>query len=583
MAAIDSILGIMVEQGANELRLGTGKAPAIFRDGSRKKLSMAETTAETLRHLLGPILTRERETALWAEGRAEFPYESARFGAFWVVLTAREPALRSVGQPADFDLTFARRTSPAPAVRPESVPAAEARAPGTLDWSAAQAAVARFEAAGAPGGVYPTLASLPDLPLAAAAAAPPVVNVVGQRSPLAATMGSTPGGTGGGVEAGRAAEPRPELAAFALVSPGERRRPAGPSEPDPALGRLLGQAAAVRASDVHLRSGEVPTIRVDGRLRPLGEEAAVDVRRLLGCWLAPGAEQRIQAGRSADLAADVPGIGRVRVNFYGCAGRLCAAIRLLPPAVPAIAELNMPLRIDDLVDLPHGLVIVCGPTGSGKSTTLAALGQETLRRRSAMLLSLEDPVEYVLQPGPKGSLVRQREIGSDVRDFPTGLRDALREDPDVLLIGEMRDPDTIGLTLTAAETGHLVLTSLHSGSAASAIARMTDAYPPERQQQIRVQIADSLRAVIAQRLLPRASGRGRLPAVEVLRVTHSVSNLIREGRTAQLETALQAGGKEGMIPLERCLADLVRAGHVTVEAARAEANDLTTLAGYLQP
>jgi twitching motility protein PilT len=581
MAAIDGILGIMVEQGANELRLGTGKSPAIFRDGSRKKLSIAETTAETLRHLLGPILTRERETTLWAEGRAEFAYESSRLGAFWVVLSAREPALRSVGQPAEFDVTFARRTSPAPAPQVNAVPAGDARPPGTLDWAAAQAAVGRLEAAAGPEGVHATLASLPDLPLAAGAAALPVVNVVGQRSSLASTMGSTPSAPSG-AGAGRAAEARPELATFGLVTAGERQRAAAPSEPDPALARLLGQAAAVRASDVHLRSGEVPTIRVDGRLRALPDEGVVDVGRLLGCWLTPGVEQRIQAGRSADLAADVSGIGRVRVNFYGCAGRLCAAIRLLPAAVPAIAELNLPLRIDDLVDLPHGLVIVCGPTGSGKSSTLAALAQEALRRRSAMLLSLEDPVEYVLQPGPKGSLVRQRQIGDDVRDFPTGLRDALREDPDVLLIGEMRDPETIGLTLTAAETGHLVLTSLHSRSAASALARMTDAYPPERQQQIRVQIADSLRAVVAQRLLPRAAGRGRLPAVEVLRVNHSVANLIREGRTAQLETALQAGGKEGMIPLERCLADLVRSGHVSLEAARAEANDLTTLAGYLQ-
>jgi twitching motility protein PilT len=236
--------------------------------------------------------------------------------------------------------------------------------------------------------------------------------------------------------------------------------------------------------------------------------------------------------------------------------------------------------LQELVDLPHGLVIVCGATGSGKSTTLAALAQEALERRSIALVTLEDPIEHALV-APDSSIIRRREVGRDVSDFATGLRDALREDPDVILLGEMRDPETIGLALTAAETGHLVLSSLHSRSAASAIERIVDAYPPERQQQVRVQLADSLRAVVAQRLLPRAQGPGRVPVVEVLRVTHAVAAIVREGKTAQIATALQSGKREGMISLERCLADRVRAGEIRLEDARAAANDADSLAMYL--
>jgi twitching motility protein PilT len=240
----------------------------------------------------------------------------------------------------------------------------------------------------------------------------------------------------------------------------------------------------------------------------------------------------------------------------------------------------MPVPLEDLVDLPHGLVLVCGATGSGKSTTLAALAQEALRRRSIVLLTLEDPIEHTLSAS-ETSVVRRREVGRDVRDFAHGLRDALREDPDVILLGEMRDPETIALALTAAETGHLVLSTLHSGSAASAIERIVDAYPPARQGQIRVQLADSLRAVVAQRLLPRARGDGRVVAIEVLRGTHAVASLVREGKTAQIATAIQSGKREGMLSLERCLADRVQSGEVRIDDARAAANDPASLAMYL--
>jgi twitching motility protein PilT len=251
--------------------------------------------------------------------------------------------------------------------------------------------------------------------------------------------------------------------------------------------------------------------------------------------------------------------------------------------------------------LPNGLVLVCGATGSGKSTTLAAIAQEALRRRSVLLVTLEDPIEYGLAPSSR-SLVRRRWIGHDAPSFASGLRDALREDPDVILVGEMRDPETIGLALTAAETGHLVLASMHSRSAVSAIERIVDAYAPERQRQIHVQLADALRAIVAQRLVPRAradlaidaisqpnrglvargrSGGGRVPAIEVLRGNHAVACLIREGKTEQIASAIQSGRRDGMITLERCLADRVQAGEIKVEDARAVANDLDSLAVYL--
>jgi twitching motility protein PilT len=245
-----------------------------------------------------------------------------------------------------------------------------------------------------------------------------------------------------------------------------------------------------------------------------------------------------------------------------------------------LSSLGLPVSIDDLAFAPHGLVLVCGATGSGKSTTLAALAQEALRRRSIVLVTLEDPIEFALAPGT-ASLVRRRLVGRDTPDFAGGLRDALREDPDVLLVGEMRDPETISLALTAAETGHLVFASIHSRSAASAIDRIVDSYPADGQAQIRVQLADSLRAILVQRLLPKARGGGRIAVVELLRGTHAVGSMIREGKTAQLPTLIQSGKREGMLSLERCLADRVQAGEIRAEDAKAAANDPGSLAQYL--
>jgi twitching motility protein PilT len=342
------------------------------------------------------------------------------------------------------------------------------------------------------------------------------------------------------------------------------------------LAELLALAASRRASDLHLSDHELPALRIDGKLQRLGQPTP-PIAELLP--FGPATAARFAQNMSIDLGVDVAG-GRVRVHVCRTSDGIAAVFRLLPAAAPSLASLNLPVSIGDLIDLPHGLVLLAGPAGSGKSTTLAALAQEALRRRPVVVATLEDPIEYQLVAG-EASIVRRRQVGRDVPDFASGLRDVLRQDPNIILVGEMRDLETTSLALTAAETGHLVLASVHSRSAASTIERIVDAYPPERTAQIRVQLADALRAVIAQRLVARARGSGRLPAVEVVRTTHAIAALIREGRTAQLSSTIQSARADGMITLERCLADRVLAGEIRPESARAAANDPTALAIHL--
>jgi len=365
----------------------------------------------------------------------------------------------------------------------------------------------------------------------------------------------------------------PPLAAPSSTAP--VAHPALPATVTSSLEALLARAAALRASDIHVRQGEAAYARIDGKLSLL-QAGAHDISELLGAACA-GATAR----SSADLGLDSPSAGRLRLHTYLAGGIPTLAVRLLPPEIPSLSALGFPNELKDLAALPNGLVLLTGPAGSGKSTTAAALCQELIRQRSVMLLTLEDPVEYAFDTRHTSSIVRQRQIGLDVPDFVTGLRDALREDPDVLLIGEMRDAESISLALTAAETGHLVFATLHSRGAASAIDRIIDAYPGPRQQQLRVQLSESLRAVIAQRLLPHARGSGRALALEVLRRNSAVANLIREGKTPQLTSAMQSSRKEGMVLLERSLADLCRAGTIEERHAFAAANDQDSLMEYL--
>ncbi len=512
MARIDSILAVVVQQGANELRMGTNREPKMLAYGAAKRFHMVPTSDEELRELLGEILTDERREALRASRRLDVAYEAGQLGSFRVTLTGRQDG---------FDAIFLRDRS-----------AAAAKA------SAAVSAAVSTAARPAPSAIAPEMRE-------------PIRPVPPMPQPLV---------------------PIDErVTQDAIVPPA--------SVAPPGCAHLLARAAGMRASDLHLIDGDVPVVRVDGQLHRLEDEGIEDVAVRLG--LDAAAVSAVSAGRSLDFALTSPDGSRVRANVFRTASGTAAALRFLARTAPSLSSLGLPLPIDDLVELPHGLVVVCGATGSGKSTTLAALAQAALAKRSIVLLTLEDPIEYELSAGPR-ALVRQRQIGRDVRDFPSGLRDALREDPDVLVLGEMRDAETISLALTAAETGHLVLTTLHSGTAGSAVERIVDAYPAEQQLQVRNQLADSLRAVVAQRLLPRSRGPGRVLAAEILRANHAIGNMIREGKTAHMASVLHAGKREGMMALDRHLADLARAGDIRENDARAAATDMASLAMFMR-
>ncbi|MBX3233738.1 MAG: PilT/PilU family type 4a pilus ATPase [Labilithrix sp.] len=531
MAKIDRLLSLVLDQGANELRLGTDREPRMLAYGSAKRLALPSMDAETVRDLLGDVLTPERQEALEQRGRVEGGYEAAGLGTFAVSFTSRADG---------FDVVF--RKSSAQAI------AAAAAAPASVAAGPASGAVRAAEAAPASTRGSPVDAGVP--------AAGETMHGLGLMQGVGAAV------------------------VDASVVPRSSARDLGSGAAvgaSPLLAELVAHAAARRASDVHFSEGAVPMARIDGKLAPL-EVGAVDFAALLPLG---DAEATLARSGSLDLGLEVPHVGRVRAHVFRADGVRAASIRLLPQQAPSLSSLHFPIPLDDLVALPHGLVLVCGAAGSGKSTTLAALAQEALRRRSIVLVTLEDPIEYALAPTER-SVLRRRQVGRDVGDFARGLRDALREDPDVILIGEMRDPETIGLALTAAETGHLVFATLHSRSAASAVERIVDAYPPERATQIRTQLADSLRAVVAQRLVPRANGSGRVPALEVLRVNHAVASMIRESKTAQVGSVIQSSRREGMITLERCLADRVAAGEIRLEDARAAANDPASLAMQMQ-
>jgi twitching motility protein PilT len=332
---------------------------------------------------------------------------------------------------------------------------------------------------------------------------------------------------------------------------------------EPALRDRLAQAIAQGASDVHLTEGGIPRCRIHGRLRELGGPltglASLLTRDLL---------QALEAGRAVELALGFEGQARLRIHVYRAEQGLCAAIRILPQAVPKLESLGLAAEVLALTHASQGLVLVVGATGAGKSTTLAALTEHWLQGSDAVCVTLESPIEYHLTPEGGRCLVRQREVGRHVESFATGLRDALREDPDLLLIGEMRDAETTALALTAAETGHLVLSSLHARNAVSAIERIVDLYPANQQRQVRGQLALSLRAVVCQHLLPTLDGSGRAVAAEVMTINVSAAHLIREGKTEQLMGVIQSGKEAGMLPLERDLARLVKQGRVRRSVAR---------------
>jgi twitching motility protein PilT len=361
--------------------------------------------------------------------------------------------------------------------------------------------------------------------------------------------------------------------------------PAPPSRGAAGLEALLADAFDRGASDIILSEGRAPRLRLAGQLEsaPGAVTTAHDIEGFLAGRLSSEARARFDATGNADLACTLDTAGgarRLRANLFRHQGGLCLTLRPIRERIPTLPELGLPPSLAALGALLDGMVLLNGPAGAGKSTTLAALVGEINRTRAAHVITLEDPIEYL--HAPQRSLVHQREVGAHVESFSAGLRAALRESPDVILVGEMRDLETIALALTAAETGHLVLSTLHSGTGAMAIDRIIDVFPDGQQAQVRTQLAAVLRAVVTQRLLPAMVPGERVPAVEVLRASHAVAAQIREGKTHQLATQIQLGQDEGMIPLERSLVDLVRARRITRETALAASRSPDDLARWLK-
>jgi twitching motility protein PilT len=334
------------------------------------------------------------------------------------------------------------------------------------------------------------------------------------------------------------------------------------------IDELLEHCVSVGASDLHLSVASPPVVRVHGKLVAVEGTDPLDAdttQALLYRILSTEQQKRLELDRQIDLAHYVPGVARFRVNVYFQRDALGAALRQIPQEIKSLDELGLPSTLHELTKKPRGLVLVTGPTGSGKSTTLAALIDEINRTRSEHILTIEDPVEFVHRH--KRCIVNQREVGSDATTFGNALRAALRQDPDVILLGEMRDLETIATALTAAETGHLVLGTLHTQSAPGTIDRIIDVFPAEQQEQVRVQLAATLEGVVTQMLLPTANGSGRVAALEVLFPDDAVRNLIRQGKAEQIYSVMQTNRSRGMQTLEQSLADLTISGVITKDVA----------------
>ena len=326
------------------------------------------------------------------------------------------------------------------------------------------------------------------------------------------------------------------------------------------------------ASDLHLTAGSPPLVRERGRLRALDypKLSPEQTREIVYSILTRDQQQKIETNWQIDFSYSSPGRARFRVNAYFQRASIAAALRLIPNEMPALDRLGLPPVVAEMVRKPRGFVLVTGPTGSGKSTTLAALIDRINEERHEHIMTIEDPIEFLHRH--KNCIVNQRELGSDAHSFGLALKAALRQDPDVILVGEMRDLETIATALTAAETGHLVFATLHTQDSAQTVDRIVDVFPPEQQHQVRAQLAVSLQGIVTQQLLPTVDGRGRAAAVEVLVPTPAVRNLIREGKTHQIQSALQTGATHGMQTMDASLAQLVRNGSITRELAEARSS-----------
>ncbi len=342
------------------------------------------------------------------------------------------------------------------------------------------------------------------------------------------------------------------------------------------INQLLDIVIKNKASDLHLLPGVVPSIRIDGALKFLNTLPVLtkeQVEQMSFSLLKPEQKELLLNNKELDFSFGFGGgaygdLGRFRANLYYQRGVLSGAFRYLEPTIKTIEELKLPKVCHTFTELKQGFILVTGPTGHGKSTTLAAIINEINQNKAANILTIEDPIEYIY---PKGkSLVSQREMDLDTHSWNLALRSALREDPDVVLVGEMRDPETIAAAITIAETGHLVFSTLHTNSAAQTIDRIIDSFPPNQQTQIRIQLASTLKGIVSQRLVPMING-GRAPAVEVLLGNTAVSSNIRDGKTHLIDSVIQTSQQQGMIPLENSLTTLVLSGAITLETAKSYA------------
>ena len=340
---------------------------------------------------------------------------------------------------------------------------------------------------------------------------------------------------------------------------------------------LLQEVINQHASDLHLQVGLPPMLRIDGALTPVANTPSLDVEtteRLIFSILDNEQKQILLKDKEFDFSFAFGDLGRFRVNAFHERGNIAAAMRLIPNDIPTLAELGLPAVVESFADYPRGLVLVTGPTGSGKSTTLAALLDKINSERSEHIITIEDPIEFTHKS--KRSVIVQREVHYDTYSFSAALRSALREDPDVVLIGEMRDLETISAAITIAETGHLVFATLHTNSASQSIDRMVNVFPPHQQPQIKAQLGNMLMAICSQRLIP-AIGGGRLVSAEILVANPAVRNIIREGKSHQLNQVIQTSAKEGMQSMDRTLVQLVQSGQITYDEAKNYAVDLDDL------
>ncbi|MEZ4384502.1 MAG: PilT/PilU family type 4a pilus ATPase [Nannocystaceae bacterium] len=534
MAAIDSLLNLMVAQRADALIIVDGEAPILERKGERIALSMPSLDRELVSVFIDEVVPADRQSELANGGALEEVYaagDGAAYRARVEIGGGRRGRLR-------IELRTGGKAKPKP------------RAP-----SRARPPV-------------PTRAAPP----ASAAASPPPspTDHEGAGHRVASPVAAAPVAPVAAPEAAFALE---ELAGGTyLVDEGPLRQ-------------LLARAIVEEASDVIISAGLEARMRVGGSLIELRGVVfeLEEIVALLDAALSPAGRRRFAAAGSVDLPLEVELDGvlhRMRGNAFRQHRGIALNLRPIRETAPTLRQLNLPDELSQLVEHRHGLVLLCGPTGSGKSSTLVALVEHLNRTRACHVITLEDPIEHVY--APKRALIHQREVGVQVESFADGLRAALRESPDVILVGEMRDHATIAAALTAAETGHLVLSTLHSADAVMAIDRIIDVFPAEQQRQVRIQLADVLRAVVTQVLLPARRAPLRVPAIERMYVTAAIAHSIREERTHQLRSLIQTGRAEGMLTLEQSMSGLVRAGLLDANVARAAARSPELLEGLMR-